>query len=83
MTDMAGLMRVPFTTTATAHGVYNVVVNTTQIGTELADSSGNPINFSVANGTITVVVPEPPTLCCLATASALVFLGLLQRRFGH
>ena len=54
-------------------------------GTSLLDPSGNPVPFSLVNGTITVAtasVPEPASVTLLAISSLAVVLGnRFARRF--
>jgi len=72
----AGLMRVPFTLAANAHGTYTLDLSTdSNTGTVLVNSTPAVIPFTAVNGTITVSVPEPASF-----GAGLLAIGLLSHR---
>jgi hypothetical protein len=74
-----GLMRVPFTLAAGAHGTFTIdldVNGSDAAGTLLADGNGDPIPFTAINGVLTVTVPEPASMSLMAMGLG----GLLIRR---
>ncbi len=59
ITDQVGLARIPFTTTLAASGPYALLIDTSPIGTLLANGNGDAIPFTPMNGSLNVT-PMPP-----------------------
>jgi hypothetical protein len=57
--DQVGLARIPFTTTLAASGPYALLIDTSPIGTLLANGNGDAIPFTTMNGSLSVT-PVPP-----------------------
>jgi hypothetical protein len=72
--DEYGLANVSYTVSPTFGGTDTIAITSPNVGTQLADIDGNPIPFTVTNGSIsTTSIPEPSTLIQAATA---VLIGL-------
>jgi hypothetical protein len=77
--DQFGLASVSYTVGPKFSGTDTIAITSLNVGTSLSDVDGNPIPFTVTDGSITAsAVPEPTTLIQAATA-VLFAVGLVWR----
>jgi hypothetical protein len=79
-----GLLHVTYSVDSSAGGSYGVSLAGIGVDTSLVDIASQTVDFTAANGTITIqgpmAVPEPSTLTMFAIATALSLLACRARR---
>jgi hypothetical protein len=79
ISNLDGLVRIPFTVAANTAGAFDLTINTSQ--TALSDSAGGPIAFQTVNGRLSVEpIPEPTALVLLLIAIMPIGMQILKRR---
>jgi len=77
--DQYGLASVSYSVSPNFSATDTIAMTSLNVGTSLSDIDGNPIPFTVTNGSISAsAVPEPSTLILAATA-VLIGLGAVWR----
>lgn len=81
--DGAKLLRVPFETFPGSVGVYDVIIDTDELRTNLFDGQANPVTIDEFNNGSIMVVPEPSSFVAVLGIGTLVVLAYARRGRGR